>query len=66
MFEAKFTGTFRLGERFYAILSNLAFYFQLDIVPNPKVEQFIYLQIDFEDKKINWRFFKFTNIRGLK
>jgi hypothetical protein len=59
----KFTISFRLGERFYVMLSNLAFYFQLDIVPNPKIEQFIYLQIDFEFRKINWRFFKFTNVK---
>jgi hypothetical protein len=63
MSEIKFVGTFHLGERFYAMLSNLAFYFQIGIVPNPKIEHFIYLQIDFEDKKIHWRFFKFTNLR---
>jgi hypothetical protein len=60
--EIKFSFTFRLGERFYSILSNLAFYFQIDLFSYPRVEQFVYLQIDFEDKKIRWRFFKFTNM----
>lgn len=64
MSDVKFTVSCHLlKERFYAMLSNLAFYFQIDLFSDPRIEQFVYLQIDFEDKKINWRFFKFSNIR---